>query len=200
MSHHDNETLKELLGPILLTKVGKFQEKANLRNFKNSFFHHGPSQDTTQALQGKDFVLLYFSAAWCPPCQKFTPLLKDFYKTCHDNTTNDSIQDDLEVVYVSSDRDLAEFEEYYGKMPWLALESQKHKTSLSQKCHVSGIPALVVLDGHGRFVTDGARRDVATAGGDPALVKKVLELWKATKAVPLDEAEFSNSGMVCRIL
>ena len=195
MTHHDNETLKELLGPILLTKVGKFQEKANLRNFKNSFFHHGPSQDTTQALHGKDFVLLYFSAAWCPPCQTFSPLLKDFYKTCRDT---DGIH--LEVVYVSSDRDLAEFEDYYGKMPWLALESQTHKTSLSQKCHVSGIPSLVVLDGHGRFVTDGARQEVATAGGDPALVKKVLELWKATEAVPLDEAEFSSSGMVCRIL
>ena len=192
---HDNETLKELLGPVLLTKVGKFQEKANLRNFKKSFFHHGPSADTTQALQGKDFVLLYFSAAWCPPCQTFSPRLKDFYKTCKEMEGVD-----VEVVYVSSDRDLAEFEDYYGKMPWLALESQKHKTSLSQKCHIKGIPSLVVLDGKGRFVTDAARKEVATAGGDPELVQKVLDLWKATQAVPLEEAEFSSSGMVCQIL
>ena len=191
----ESEPLKDLLGPILLTKVGTFQEKANLRNFKNSFFHHGPSMDTTQALAQKDFILLYFSAAWCSPCQSFSPILKDFYKTCQD-TKNINV----EVIYVSSDRDMPEFLDNYGKMPWLALESQKFKTSLSRKCHVAGIPSLVVLDGQGRFVTDAARQEVSTAGGDPVLVQKVIDLWKATPAVPLEEAEFTNSGMVCQIL
>jgi len=27
----------------------------------------------------KEIVCLYFSAFWCPPCQNFTPVLKDFY-------------------------------------------------------------------------------------------------------------------------
>jgi len=58
------EIFEELLGPTLLTKVGEFQEKANIRNFqkKKEDFNHGPKQETAKALEGKDLVLLYFSA------------------------------------------------------------------------------------------------------------------------------------------
>ena len=48
----------------------------------------------------------------CPPCRTFSPLLKEFYNTC---------KDDVEVVFVSSDKDETSFSEYYGKMPWLAM-------------------------------------------------------------------------------
>ena len=194
-AHHHNNTLLDLLGPRLLTKVGEYQEKPNIENFNKSFFHHGASANTTDALKGLDFVLLYFSAAWCPPCQKFSPLLKEFYKACKDDP-----EISLEIIYVSSDRDLAEFEAYYGKMPWLALESQHHKTILSRKCHVAGIPSLVVLDGQGRFVTDQARNEVAAAKGNPSTVKEVVALWKKMEAVPLEEATFSSSGLGCQIL
>ena len=44
-------------------------------------------------LDGK-FVGIYFSAAWCPPCQFFSPELVRF--------RNDN-QHEFEVVYVSSD-------------------------------------------------------------------------------------------------
>ena len=39
----------------------------------------GTSVSAEAALEGKDLVLFYFSAHWCPPCRQFTPLLKDFY-------------------------------------------------------------------------------------------------------------------------
>lgn len=33
-----------------------------------------------QALQDKHLVCFYFSAQWCPPCRRFTGILKDFYE------------------------------------------------------------------------------------------------------------------------
>jgi thiol-disulfide isomerase/thioredoxin len=47
----------------------------------------------------------------CPPCKAFTPLLIDFYNT-HKN--------ELEVIFLSSDRDEESFSGYFGKMPWLS--------------------------------------------------------------------------------
>ena len=36
------------------------------------------------ALTEKPFVVLYFSASWCPPCQKFTPDLVKYYRDAGD--------------------------------------------------------------------------------------------------------------------
>ena len=30
-------------------------------------------------LRSKKFTILYFSASWCPPCHRFTPILKELY-------------------------------------------------------------------------------------------------------------------------
>ena len=48
----------------------------------------------------------------CPPCRSFSPVLINFYNT---------VKDDIEVIFVSSDRDEKSFSDYYGKMPWLAM-------------------------------------------------------------------------------
>ena len=63
--------MEALLGPELLKEIGP-HKKPNLRNFKQSF-HDGPTIETQKALENKDLVLLYFSAAWCPPCRSFSP-------------------------------------------------------------------------------------------------------------------------------
>ena len=165
--------METLVGTKLLTKVG------------------APVKETKKILEGKDLVLLYFSASWCPvsssfsffltcfvcppfplrhvtprtfrpslfclgclsicivlvaffsytrvsrsrsnhtvgfystfsificynnantiqqqPCQAFSPLLIDFYN----QTSKDG---KLEIVYISSDRTVPDFEGYYKKM------------------------------------------------------------------------------------
>ena len=68
------------------------------------------------SLCGKDrIVAIYFSAEWCPPCKSFTPLLTDFYKKIKESDLK------LEIVFVSWDKDVNAFKEYFSHMPWLAM-------------------------------------------------------------------------------
>jgi nucleoredoxin len=82
---------------------------------------------------------LYFSAHWCPPCRGFTPKLAEFYA---------KMKDRLEVVFISSDKDEAQWGTYFAEMPWLALpfSDRTRKTGLSEMYGVRGIPTLVLVD------------------------------------------------------
>ena len=103
---------------------------------------------TANALAKKSGICLYFSAHWCPPCRQFTPILADHYNRQYKKKN-------LEIVFISSDRDEASFNEYHSIMPWLALPYGERalKDELSRKFQVNGIPCLVVLDGEGKLVT-----------------------------------------------
>jgi len=54
----------------------------------------------------------------------------------------------FEIVFVSSDKDKASWSEYFGEMPWLALDydMREAKEQLSKAFGVRGIPSLVFLD------------------------------------------------------
>merc|ERR1719164_224026 len=86
-------------------------------------------------------LLLYFSAHWCPPCRGFTPTLAEHYAAYKAKGL------ELELIFVSSDRDDAGFAEYFASMPWLALPfaDRERKNALSKAFDVQGIPSLVVL-------------------------------------------------------
>ena len=79
----------------------------------------GGAEFDASALKGKR-VLFYFSAHWCPPCRGFTPVLAEWYKKF-------AADNDVEIIFVSSDRDQAGFDGYYGEMPWKALKLEKHQ-------------------------------------------------------------------------
>lgn len=110
---------------------------------------------TAQALAGKSGVLVYFSAHWCPPCRGFTPKLAEFHSKHADAKG-------FQTVFVSSDRDQASFDEYYGEMPFLALPFPRRdaKEALSKKYKVRGIPSLVILGPDGKLVTSEGRQKV----------------------------------------
>lgn len=65
---------------------------------------------------------------------------------------------------MSSDRDEASFNEYYGEMPWLALPfaDREIKAKLSKKFKVQGIPMLVLLDGDGNLITTDGRSAISS--------------------------------------
>lgn len=127
--------LKELFGDNVLTKSGL--------------------KPTEEALSGKTAIGIYFSAHWCPPCRGFTPKLAEMYsKTFKDKG--------MEIVFVSSDKDQAAFDSYYGEQPWAALpyEQRDAKETLSKKFKVQGIPSFVILDGQGNVITKDGREAV----------------------------------------
>mmetsp|Transcript_7844 Transcript_7844/g.17039 ORF Transcript_7844/g.17039 Transcript_7844/m.17039 type:complete len:215 (-) Transcript_7844:407-1051(-) len=175
--------LSNLLGPKILTKDG--------------------IQNTNSVLRGRDLVALYFSASWCPPCKQFSPILAEFYEHARSSKLG------LEVVFVSSDKDETSFAKYYKTQPWTALPygvEEIRKLGLDFK--LKGIPTLVILDQKtGKFVNKTGRDDVLncrTGVGkmDPAAVKSVIEKWKATEAVSLEEANLAEAkeGILKQIL
>ena len=101
------------------------------------------------------YYVFYYSASWCPPCQRFTPLLVDFYNKKKPKNTS------FELVFVSSDRDEQSMEGYMKekKMPWPALKFSAIQDFRGNFQHpVDGIPLVVVCDLEGKIV--GNTRDI----------------------------------------
>ena len=115
------------------------------------------SKPTADVVAGKKFVALYFSAHWCGPCRKFTPLFAVTYEDQPD-------KNEVEVVFVTADHDKEGFEEYYSEQPWAAVPfDAAEKDKLSEKFGVEGIPRVVVLSGADASVVNGDARAVITA-------------------------------------
>lgn len=114
--------------------------------------------DLSDGVGQKEYVGLYFSAKWCPPCNAFKPTLIKFYENMKKKDANK-----LELVFVSSDRDEESFKEYAKVMPWLALPftDREKKNALSKKYKVRGIPTLVIVNSKtGKMITDKGRENV----------------------------------------
>ena len=123
-------------------------------------FHRSDGTEVSYSeLDGK-VLGLYFSAHWCGPCRSFTPSFAATY------TKMKAAGKPFEVIFVSSDRDEGQFNEYMGEMPWLALPYAKReeKAALSSWAGVSGIPTLVILDAERNIITKSGRGAI---GADP---------------------------------
>ena len=182
--------METLLGSTLLTNI------------------ESPAKKTNELLRDKDLVALYFSAAWCPPCKTFSPLLAEFYKACAKDDVDGGVSSNtqLEIVYISSDHSISDFKSYYGTMPWLAIPTDTGtaaiKNQLSQTLRITAIPTLVVIDAKtGEFISGNAREEVLKVGNDDVKRKKLINTWKTTKRVPLSKANLAagKAGILMRI-
>jgi thiol-disulfide isomerase/thioredoxin len=96
------------------------------------------------------FYLVYFSAGWCGPCHRFTPLLTAAYQKLRAAGV-----DDFEVVFISSDESGTDMAAYMQqmKMPWPAVAWNKRDHVHPLTAHAgNGIPCLVVLDRDGNLL------------------------------------------------
>ncbi|KAK4793410.1 hypothetical protein SAY86_023845 [Trapa natans] len=116
---------------------------------------------------------LYFSASWCGPCHRFTPVLAEAYEGLR-------ARSNFEIVFISADEDDEAFNEYFVKMPWLAIPfaDPEKRDSLDELFKVRGIPHLVIIDEAGRVISDGGVEIVREYGaeGYPFTSERVNEL------------------------
>jgi len=75
-------------------------------------------------------------------CKAFTPKLSKAY-----TELKESRDDDFELLFVSSDRSEAEFNEYFGTMsfPAIPYHEREAKAGLSSRLQVRGIPTLIMF-------------------------------------------------------
>lgn len=140
-------SIVELLGPELVTADGRTVE--------------------TSSLQGK-VIALYFSAGWCGPCVRFTPVLVRM---------QEAHKEDFEVVFVSFDRTAEAMEDYMRQsaMPWPAIPyDSPRRSALRKEFEVRGIPRVIIVDDQGRTLDPNARSAITE---DPGVA---LQRWKST--------------------
>lgn len=105
----------------------------------------GSSVDVS-SLSEYEAVGFYFSAHWCPPCRRFTPMLASFYEKMKKASPKK-----FEIIFISSDRDEKAFNDYYDEShPWLR---PSYKWISANKRRVNeavqggnGIPSLCIVD------------------------------------------------------
>ena len=125
----------------------------------------------TQALEGAEFIAIYFSAHWCPPCRNFTPVLSSFYEEVNKDGKK------MEIIFVSSDQDENAFKEYFSTMPWKACLYEVDRAAIKTMHGVQGIPMLPLFKADGTKISDNARGDLNQAQTD-GKQSECLEKWR----------------------
>ena len=114
--------------------------------------------------KGLDVAILYFSASWCPPCQKITPQLKKWYlqyqkKYWKHDISGGKINHNptgkmIDVLWIGpSEKTLESYNKYRSNMPW-------HSTSFGSKQHwfltkyyqINSFPTFVLIGRDGRVL------------------------------------------------
>jgi nucleoredoxin len=100
-------------------------------------------------LDSKDYVFIYYSAHWCPPCRAFTPELVKFYNENKDKAS-------FELIFVSKDKSDKDMKEYMTStsMPWPAVDFKSVDKCGISKFAGNGIPCLVLLDKDRNVIAD----------------------------------------------
>ena len=135
-----------LLGTTLVLTAA--DKPLNLKKLESMLIDSKGKKAKNVKLKDKKYILIYFSAHWCPPCRRFTPKLVEFY--------NKFNKGEFEVILVSADRTKKAQLEYMTStsMPWPAVKLSKIRKSGLQSYAGQGIPCLVMIKPDGTIVSD----------------------------------------------
>ncbi|CAL1352931.1 unnamed protein product [Linum trigynum] len=129
---------------------------------------------------------LYFGAHWCPPSRNFTAQLIEAYNDLNTTNNNDdsSSSRTFEVVFISTDRDIKEFNVSLSNMPWLAIPyDDRTRQDLCRIFDIKGIPALVMIGEDGKTVSTEGKSLISLYGamGFPFTAARVAEIQAAVR-------------------
>ena len=144
---------------------------------------------TKGCLKDQELIGLYVAANWKSDCKRFGPLLKDFYY-------NAAPHNNLEIVYVSADRSLSEFKDFYTTTPFLAMpaDTSSYKNEITKALKIIELPALVILDEDGDVVTvEGVQKIQELERGNVEQANQLVERWKKTRPIPMAEVQKDNT-------
>ncbi|KAL7677551.1 hypothetical protein ACOME3_003788 [Neoechinorhynchus agilis] len=100
-----------------------------------------------------EYICLFFSAQWCPPCNQFTSALLEFYDFVKKEKS-------VDIVFISVENTSDESKVHYDEMPWLHLDFKLEdlKKDLTDKLNIVSIPTVTVIDMSSRkIVCENAR-------------------------------------------
>ena len=88
----ETESIEQIVGKKYLRKKSFLGEKERETLFI-------VEDCSPEEYSGCKYVLLFFSGGWCPPCEQFLQVLKDFYSEINIDKKM------IEIIFISSDRD-----------------------------------------------------------------------------------------------
>ncbi|XP_011410186.1 PREDICTED: nucleoredoxin-like [Amphimedon queenslandica] len=118
---------------------------------------------------------LFSGAVWCTHCIDFLVQLKEVYAA-----VNDKNKGSFEIVFVTSDRTIEDFNSFIKDMPWYALPFDgRRKHRMCRTLKVEALPSLCTVDEKGKIINDLCRSIVeqdTTGKNFPWYPKPVSEL------------------------
>jgi thiol-disulfide isomerase/thioredoxin len=123
-----------------------------------------------QILKKNEIILLYIGAQWSPPCRNFFPELKKFY------TKVNRSRKFLEIIFISCDKSLEDFDQGVSDMPWCYIPFREHgiREIIIKHYELVGIPSLLLINQWGACISDTCIADIAN-------LSKIqcVELWES---------------------
>ena len=107
---------------------------------------------STSNLRDVRLYAFYYSAGWCGPCRKTTPVLAEWYRKVK------AAHPEFELIFVSGDKGEIAYAEYLRKnaMPWPAVRYSDVKDSAVNQFAGNSIPWLAVVGRSGLALTKNA--------------------------------------------
>ncbi len=132
---------------------------------------------STSNLNDVRMFAFYYSAGWCGPCRKVTPVLAEWYRKTK------AAHPEFELIFVSNDKSDITFTEYMRKnaMPWPAVRFSDVRDPAINQFAGKSIPWLSVVSRSGAALTKNAAGGGST---DPQEIMLAVDTFLTDLAKP----------------